>query len=79
MSRPAKLAVQQWGNSLAVRIPQLLAEKLGLSEGSTIDMDGSEESIVITKAKFTLNELLATYDAREQEADWGPGRGKEAW
>ena len=74
-----KTTVNKWGNSLAIRIPQLLAEKLGLSEGSSVDMDATDESIVITKPKFTLNELLATYDAPEPETDWGPSRGNEAW
>ncbi|MGG3744960.1 AbrB/MazE/SpoVT family DNA-binding domain-containing protein [Paenibacillus chibensis] len=31
--------VQKWGNSLGVRIPKSLAVKVGLEEGSEIELD----------------------------------------
>jgi antitoxin component of MazEF toxin-antitoxin module len=37
-SKEADMQVARWGNSLAVRIPVELAEKLGLSEGDTLSL-----------------------------------------
>jgi len=74
-----KTTVNKWGNSLAVRIPQALAEVLGLREGTTVDINAGENRLIIEKPTFTLDELLATYDGPEPEYDWGPPRGKEIW
>ena len=71
--------VSKWGNSLAVRIPHLLAEKLGLTEGMTVDMEASGDSLTITKPKFKLDDLLKSYSERDSELDWGCYRGNEVW
>jgi antitoxin MazE len=36
----AKMRVSKWGNSLAVRLPKALVEKLGIAEGDDVDVVG---------------------------------------
>jgi antitoxin MazE len=75
--------VQKWGNSLAVRIPQTLAEQAGLSEGSSIVVRVDEGKLVISRKrrKYRLDDLLdqITPENRPELIDWGPPVGKEIW
>ncbi|WP_134705027.1 AbrB/MazE/SpoVT family DNA-binding domain-containing protein [Ammoniphilus sp. YIM 78166] len=52
------LQVQKWGNSLGIRIPKAIAKKIGLEEGSEIDLDIEDDKIVIKRKSKNLNELL---------------------
>jgi antitoxin MazE len=77
-------SVKKWGNSLAVRIPSAVAQDLGLSENSTVQItsDGAVATIKPKKCdKVSLKELVAgiTPDNRHQEVDWGEPVGKEVW
>ena len=36
----AEMRVSKWGNSLAVRLPKALVEKLGIAEGDDVDVVG---------------------------------------
>jgi antitoxin MazE len=60
MTRTANLKIQQWGNSLAVRIPSALARSAHFTLGQTIelslqesggvdDADGSAEAVISVK------------------------------
>ena len=75
--------VAKWGNSLAIRIPKNVADKLNLKEGTAITIDVTENNIVITpkKSKYTLEELLAgaSREDFDGEYDWGEAVGEEAW
>ena len=73
--------VQKWGNSLGIRIPSQIAEKIAISQGSEVDLIVSEDHslIVIPKQKRpTLEELLAQCkpENRHDEMDFGV-EGKE--
>lgn len=77
-------SVKKWGNSLAVRIPTAVAQDLGLSENSSIQIvsDGVVATIQPKKRKkVSLNELVAaiTTDNLHKEVDWGKPVGKEIW
>jgi len=37
-----KMQIGRWGNSLAVRLPKALVDRLGLREGDEIDLSGLE-------------------------------------
>jgi antitoxin MazE len=76
-----KWTVSKWGNSLALRIPQAVAEQLGIREGSELDVTASEREIVARKPRYTLEELLdgITDENRHEEMDWGPPAGREEW
>ncbi len=75
--------VAKWGNSLAIRIPKNVAEKIKLKEGTVISIDVTDNNIVITpeKPRYTLEELLsgASSEDFEGEYDWGETVGEEVW
>lgn len=75
--------VAKWGNSLAIRIPKNVAEKIKLIEGTAISIDVIDDNIIITpeKPKYTLEELLsgASSEDFEGEYDWGEPVGDEIW
>ena len=73
--------VTKWGNSLGVRIPKALAEKVGLSEGTPIVFDVSEDAIVIRRKSHRLEAILAqvTPENIHGEAKTGRRVGREVW
>ncbi len=77
-----KTRVRKWGHSLAVRIPKLYADQMGLTAGTrvTISLDGRRLVIEPVRAQ-TLDDLLAdvTPDNVHGETDWGRAAGREGW
>lgn len=76
--------VQQWGNSLAIRIPKPFAEEAGLEKASTVDLsviDGKLVVLPIQEPSPTLKVLLAqiTEENLHDEVDTGPSVGNEVW
>jgi Growth regulator len=68
--------VQKWGNSLGIRIPSQIAERIAVSQGSEVDLIVSDDhSLVVIprKKKPTLEELLAQCkpENRHEELDFG--------
>ncbi len=67
--------VQKWGNSLAVRIPTIIAEQISLEQGMEIEMITENQTIKIIpiKKKPTLEDLLAkiTPENRHSEIEFG--------
>lgn len=67
--------VQKWGNSLAVRIPSVIAEQIAIRQGSEMEMIVENQAIKLIpkKKKPTLEELLAkiTPENRHAEIDFG--------
>ena len=44
------MQISKWGNSLAVRLPKELVEKLGIAEGDDVDVTSPDaQTIVISK------------------------------
>ncbi len=77
-------AIAKWGNSLAVRIPQAIAEQLQIQAGSEINIDIIDGKIVLTprrRKKYTLDELLDGMDSNHLHAEISTGVsvGNEAW
>lgn len=74
--------VQKWGNSLAVRIPKDIAERIRLNQGSEVNLVENEGKITLVPKKpqirYSLDELLAqcNHENRHQEIDFGV-EGKE--
>ena len=55
-----RIAVQRWGNSLAVRIPKAIAVESELSEGAVVDMKLVKGKVVLMplrKRKLSLEDL----------------------
>ncbi len=76
--------IQQWGNSLAVRLPKAAAHQLRLKVGSLVRVTPKKGKITIApvqKKVLTLKELVRgiTPENRHEETDWGPPVGKEVW
>ena len=73
--------VQKWGNSLAIRIPRLVAQQAGLEEGSVVEVVGSTNGVTVQKPRESLEELVSriTPENRHGETDWGPPVGNEVW
>jgi antitoxin MazE len=45
------MQISKWGNSLAVRLPKKLVEKLGIAEGDGVDVTSEDaQTIVISKS-----------------------------
>ncbi|MCC3358957.1 AbrB/MazE/SpoVT family DNA-binding domain-containing protein [Bacillus sp. REN16] len=73
--------VQKWGNSLAVRIPSNVAEKISIEQGSEIELSVGNQILTLKpkKRKPTLDELLAkvTSENRHSEVTFGTIEGNE--
>ena len=71
--------IQKWGNSLAVRIPKDVAERVEIHQGSEIEMRVVENEGTITLVpkkqlkKYSLEELLVQCkpENRHAEIDFG--------
>lgn len=51
--------IQQWGNSLGIRIPKNIAQKLSLSHGSIINISIKDDHIALYPKKYNLTDMLA--------------------
>lgn len=76
--------VAKWGNSLAIRIPQNLAKKIRIAEGSEVEfgvIDGSLVIKPIKRRRYSLDELVEgiTPENLHAEIDSGVAVGNEAW
>jgi len=79
--------IGKWGNSLGVRIPGALAKELGLHDGSEVDLQQVEGTLVLRpkpprgQTTYSLDELLSmiTPETLQNETQWGEPQGKEEW
>lgn len=73
--------VRKWGNSLAIRIPRLVAEKAGLAEGVEVDFRVYDNAIIISPKRYSLESLLSrvTPENLHEEVCTGEPVGREAW
>ncbi len=70
---------QKWGNSLGIRIPKEAADRIGIDQGSELELYVTENENIITlkpkrlQKKYTLEELLSqiTPENRHKEIDFG--------
>jgi len=76
--------VKKWGNSLAIRIPRLLATDLGIEQNSSIQIESKDGTLVVTpikKPRYELSDLLEQINASNlhAEIDTGQSQGVEIW
>jgi len=65
MSIRAKLTVQQWGNSLAVRIPAAVARAAHFTVGQPVEITAADDGVLVKRAgmpKLTLAQKLVAFD-----------------
>jgi len=77
-----KTSVQQWGNSLALRIPKAFAAQANVRKGTAVRLTVEKGCLVITPERtreISLKKLLSkvTPENVHPETDWGPSFGKE--
>lgn len=61
----ANLSLQQWGNSLAVRIPASIARSVHFTLGQPVELSTENDTVVIKSigvAKLSLAQKLALFD-----------------
>lgn len=65
-----KMQIGKWGNSLAVRLPRNIVDKLNLKEGSTIDSSALERAL--RDVEMSREEAIERVRAlrRPLPADW---------
>ena len=74
--------VQKWGNSLGIRIPNLIVREFSLKNGSIVNINDNGNEIVIKPVKKSkLSEMLDNINDQNlhQEIDWGKPVGNEIW
>lgn len=70
--------ISKWGNSLALRIPRVLAAQMGISENSNVSLELDGDRIIVRRGQ-TLEEMLAQINEHNKHTlvlDGNP-RGKE--
>jgi antitoxin MazE len=66
MAKSAKLTIQQWGNSLAVRIPAAVARSAHFAVGQPVEVTVEDHGVVVKpvgEPKLSLAQKLALFDA----------------
>jgi antitoxin MazE len=77
--------IEKWGNSLAVRIPKLLAAETGLKFDSRIEIRAEGGTLIVTtaraKKRYSLAEMLDSIQAQQlhEVVDFGQPVGAEVW
>ena len=73
--------IARWGNSLALRIPRSLADRLGLGAGGAVELSVEDEHLVVRPSRQPprLDELLARITPENLPAGFDdPAQGEEA-
>jgi antitoxin MazE len=73
---------QMWGNSLSVRIPKSVAEKIGLKDQDTLEIEVQDDKLVLLPGKeqgYKLKDLIkgVTKKNLHKEVDFGSPAGQE--
>jgi antitoxin MazE len=61
----ATLTLQQWGNSLAVRIPSMVAKAVGFKVGQPVEVSIQDSAVLVTCIgipRLTLAQKLALFE-----------------
>ena len=77
-----KTRIQKWGHSLAMRIPKVMAEEAGLTQGSEVEVQAKKGRLIVRArpAKvYRLTDLLRKVKKSNihGEVDFGPPVGRE--
>ena len=76
--------IKKWGNSLALRIPKLLALDVNLKLNELVDLSIDKDSIIITpigEKEYSLEKLLKGITKNNLHGEFNTGTpvGKENW
>lgn len=65
MTKTATLTLQQWGNSLAVRIPAAVARSARFKVGQPVEVSAQDSNVLVKavgEPRLTLAQKLAAFD-----------------
>jgi antitoxin MazE len=84
MAKTATLTLQQWGNSLAVRIPAAVARSARFKVGQPVEVSAQDSNVLVKaigEPRLTLAQKLAAFDpSRHGGEAMATGRvGKEVY
>ncbi|MGB9150649.1 MAG: AbrB/MazE/SpoVT family DNA-binding domain-containing protein [Burkholderiales bacterium] len=68
MTKTATLTLQQWGNSLAVRIPSAVAKSAGFKVGQPVEVSAQDAAVMVValgERRLTLAQKLAMFDPEQ--------------
>jgi len=76
--------IQKWGNSLGVRIPRKILNKIQLGEGSCVNVTNKKKLILIESCPHetpSLERLMRRINPKNihRETEWGNSYGQEIW
>ena len=74
--------VRKWGNSLGIRIPNIIARELSLEDGSCVDIkDAGKEIVIKPLQRNKLSEMISKIHEQNLHAEIETGApvGKEVW
>lgn len=75
--------VKKWGNSLAIRIPKVIAEELRIANNAKVDLHTEKGTLVVKSVEmvYNLDSLLekVTDENLHGETDTGKSVGREEW
>lgn len=79
-----QISIQKWGNSLALRIPQVLAKEAHLKQGAKAELRLNRGTLTIqplAQKHWTLQTLLAGVNKRNLHGETATGEavGREVW
>lgn len=78
-----QVALQKWGNSLALRIPAGFARQIKVRQGDPVQLSLTDNKLTIQPAKpsFEAKSLIRKIRKNHvhRETDWGGSRGAEVW
>ena len=74
--------IKKWGNSLGIRIPNMIARNLSLKDGSSVEISEEDNKVIIIPRKeIDLNSLLEKINGSNMHEEVfleGP-LGNEIW
>lgn len=75
--------VKKWGNSLAIRIPKVIAEELLFKNNAKVELHTDKGSLLVksVEMEYSLDSLLAevTDENLHEETSTGKSVGREEW
>jgi antitoxin MazE len=77
-----EIVIKKWGNSLGIRIPNLIVREFSLKDGSFVEItDVGNEIIIKPKRKNKLSEMLDAINEQNihEEIETNVPVGKEIW
>ena len=83
LRKPMRTKIVRWGNSLGLRVPKVLAEGLGVQDGSAVEVSLARGQLIVRPAPaiFELDDLLAEVTKENLHAEVATGEpvGSENW